>query len=42
MPSEVSTAGADQDLVRMVEELKRELSEGHRREAATEIGRAHV
>jgi hypothetical protein len=35
MPSEVSTAGADQDLGRMVEELKRELIDGHRREAAT-------
>jgi two-component system, NtrC family, sensor kinase len=35
MPSEVSTAGADQDLGRMVEQLKRELSEGHRREVAT-------
>jgi GAF domain-containing protein/anti-sigma regulatory factor (Ser/Thr protein kinase) len=35
MPSEVSTAGADQDLGRLVEELKRELAEAGRREAAT-------
>ena len=35
MHSEVSAAGADQDLGRVVEELKRELGEGHRREAAT-------
>jgi GAF domain-containing protein len=35
MRSEVSTAGADQDLGRIVEELKRELIDGHRREAAT-------
>src|SRR5437899_4565446 len=35
MPSEVSTAGADQDRGRIVEELKRELAEAHRREAAT-------
>jgi signal transduction histidine kinase/putative methionine-R-sulfoxide reductase with GAF domain len=35
MPSEVSTAGADQDRGRTLEELERELSEAHRREAAT-------
>src|ERR1700674_4348802 len=35
MQSEVSTASADQDLGRRVEELERGLSEGHRREAAT-------
>jgi hypothetical protein len=35
MSSEASTAGADQDSAHMVEELKRELSEAHRREAAT-------
>ena len=35
MQSEVSTAGADQGLARMVEQLKRELAEAHRREAAT-------
>ena len=34
MPSEVSTAGANQDLARRVEKLEREVSEGHRREAA--------
>src|SRR5438552_3692793 len=33
--AEVSTAGADQDRGRTVEELERELSEAHRREAAT-------
>jgi signal transduction histidine kinase len=35
MPSEVSTAGADQDLGRLVESQRQELSEAHRREAAT-------
>ena len=35
MPSHASTGGADQDLRHMLEELKRELSEAHRREAAT-------
>jgi len=35
MPSHVSTVGAEQDLAPEVEELKRELSEAHRREAAT-------
>jgi hypothetical protein len=35
MPSHVSTLGAEQDLAPEVEELKRELSEAHRREAAT-------
>ena len=35
MPSEASTAAEDQDRGRSVEELERELSEGHRREAAT-------
>src|SRR5215510_11747797 len=35
MPSEVSTAVADEDFRRTVEELKRELNEAHRREAAT-------
>src|SRR5437870_13424784 len=35
MQSEVSTAGADRDRVRTVEELERELSEAQRREAAT-------
>src|SRR5262245_17559128 len=35
MQPNMSTAGADNDLVRMIEELKRELAEGHRREAAT-------
>src|SRR5262245_40241034 len=35
MQPKVSTAGADGDLARMVEELKLELSEAHRREAAT-------
>jgi signal transduction histidine kinase/DNA-binding response OmpR family regulator/putative methionine-R-sulfoxide reductase with GAF domain len=35
MPSEASTAGAQQDLSRRVEELERQLVEAHRREAAT-------
>ena len=35
MSSEVSTAGAGQDLGRVVVELERELAEAHRREAAT-------
>jgi GAF domain-containing protein/anti-sigma regulatory factor (Ser/Thr protein kinase) len=35
MQSEASTAGANQGLARMVEELKRELAEAHQREAAT-------
>ena len=35
MPSEVSTAGAQQDHSRRVEELERQLAEAHRREAAT-------
>jgi hypothetical protein len=35
MASEVSTAGAQQDLCRRVAELERELSEAHRRETAT-------
>ena len=35
MASEVSTAGAQQDLRRRVEELERELGEAHQREAAT-------
>ena len=35
MQSDVSTAGADQDRGRTVEELERELAEAHRREAAT-------
>jgi two-component system, NtrC family, sensor kinase len=35
MQPKVSTAGADGDLVPIVEELKLELSEAHRREAAT-------
>jgi two-component system, NtrC family, sensor kinase len=35
MPSEVSTAGADQDLKSANEELERALAEAHRREAAT-------
>jgi hypothetical protein len=35
MPSHVSTVGAEQDLARAVEELRRELSEAHRRETAT-------
>ena len=35
MPSEVSTAGADQDLGRVVEELKRELAEAREQQAAT-------
>jgi hypothetical protein len=35
MPSHVSSVGAEQDLGRAVEDLKRELSEAHRREAAT-------
>src|SRR5262245_55985780 len=35
MQPKVSTAGADGDLVRIVEELKLELSEAHRREAST-------
>ena len=35
MPSHVPPAGAEQDLARAVEELKRELGEAHRREAAT-------
>src|SRR5215813_11839702 len=35
MQPKVSTAGADGDLVRKVEELKLELAEAHRREAAT-------
>ena len=35
MQPKVSTAPANDDLGRMVEELKRELSEAHRREAAT-------
>ena len=35
MQSEISTAGAAQDRGRTVEELERELSEAHRREAAT-------
>jgi putative methionine-R-sulfoxide reductase with GAF domain len=35
MQSKVSTAGEEPDLARMVKELKRELSEAHRREAAT-------
>ncbi len=35
MPSEASIALADQNLGRRVEELERELSEAHRREAAT-------
>ena len=34
MQSDVSTAGADQDLGRRVEELERELADAHRREAA--------
>jgi GAF domain-containing protein len=33
----MSTVGAEQELARTVEELKRELSEAHRREAASEI-----
>ena len=35
MPSETSTAGAQQDHSRRVEELERQLAEAHRREAAT-------
>jgi two-component system, NtrC family, sensor kinase len=35
MQPDVSTARADLDLARTVEELKRELAEAHRREAAT-------
>ena len=35
MPSEVLTTSADQNVGRTVEELERELSEAHRREAAT-------
>jgi two-component system, NtrC family, sensor kinase len=35
MSSEVSTAGAEEDPARTVEELKRELGEAHRREVAT-------
>ena len=35
MPSEVSTAGAQQDHSRRVAELERQLAEAHRREAAT-------
>ena len=35
MQPQVSTAGADQDLGRRVEELKRELSEAHQRERVT-------
>jgi hypothetical protein len=35
MASEVSTAGAQQDLGRRVVELERELAEAHQREAAT-------
>src|SRR5436190_12926509 len=35
MPPEVSTAGANQDLARRVEKLEQELSNAHRREAAT-------
>ena len=35
MPSEVSTAAGGQDLARTIDELKRELGEAHRREAAT-------
>ena len=35
MQPKVSTAGADDDLVRRIEELKRERDEAHRREAAT-------
>ena len=35
MASEVSTAGAKQDLGRRVMELERELAEAHQREAAT-------
>jgi GAF domain-containing protein len=35
MPSELSTAGAQQDHSRRVEELERQLAEAHRREAAT-------
>ena len=34
MASEASTAGAEQDLGRRVEELERELGEAHQREAA--------
>src|SRR5262249_41877849 len=35
MQPKVSTIGADDDLARKIEELQRELSEAHRREAAT-------
>ena len=35
MPSQTSTVHAEQDVACAVEELKRELSEAHRREAAT-------
>src|SRR5215813_9571699 len=35
MQPKVSTAGADDDLIRRVEELKHELDEAHRREAST-------
>src|SRR5262249_52011561 len=35
MPSEISIAGADQGREPTVEDLKRELAEAHRREAAT-------
>src|SRR5262249_10891737 len=35
MPSDISTADAEQEPARAVEELKRELSEAHLREAAT-------
>src|SRR5262245_6201152 len=35
MPSQVSSVSTEQDLGRAFEELKRELSEAHRREAAT-------
>jgi GAF domain-containing protein len=35
MPSEVSIAGSEQDLSRVVAELRRELTDAHRREVAT-------
>src|SRR5262245_61294396 len=35
MPSQTSTVQAEQEFARAVKELKRELSEAHRREAAT-------
>src|SRR5262245_20353293 len=35
MPSDATTAAGHQDLWRMIDELKRELSDAHRREAAT-------